>query len=74
MTTLSFSPQQTFKIQLVLVADNESDFPQSTNWTDSSIKLLPNIDPREDNYTDGIDRRELWVDKYEPLFPSPIQW
>ncbi len=71
MTTLSFSPQQTFKIQLVLVADNESDFPQSTNWTDGSIKLLPNIDPREDNYTDGIDRRELWVDKYEPLFPSP---
>ncbi len=71
MATLNFYPQQTFKVQLVLVADHESDFPQSTNWTDGSIKLLPNIDPHADSYTTGIDRRESWVDKYEPLTPSP---
>lgn len=72
MATLNFNPQQTFKVQLVLVADKESDFPQSTNWTDGSIKLLPNIDSLADSYTDGTDRREKWVDKYETFTPSPL--
>lgn len=71
MIRLNLVPQQTFKIQLVLVADNPSDFPTSTDKQDGSIKLLPGIDPRtETDYVQGTDRREFWVDDINNFTPG----
>lgn len=73
--TLGFSPQQTCKVEVVLVADSQSDFPQSMNRTDGSIKLLPSVDryPNADSSTkwesEKGDLRENWVDGIED-FPS----
>lgn len=73
--TLGFSPQQTCKVEVVLVADNQSDFPESTNRTDGSIKLLPSVDryPNADSSTkwesEKGDLRENWVDGIED-FPG----
>lgn len=73
--TLGFSPQQTCKVEVVLVADNQSDFPQSKNTTDGSIKLLPSVDryPDADGGTkwesDKGDLRENWLDGIED-FPG----
>lgn len=73
--TLDFSPQQTCKVEVVLVADSKDDFPTSPVdfKNDEAIKLLPTID----RYTDGTnewksekgDLRENWVDAIED-FPS----
>lgn len=73
--TLGFSPQQTCKVEVVLVADSKDDFPTSPVdfKNDEAIKLLPTID----RYTDGTnewksdkgDLRENWVDGIED-FPS----
>lgn len=73
--TLGFSPQQTCKVEVVLVANSQSDFPESMNRTDGSIKLLPSVDryPDADGGTkwesDKGDLRENWVDAIED-FPS----
>lgn len=73
--TLGFSPQQTCKVEVVLVADNQSDFPESMNRTDGSIKLLPSVDryPNADSSTkwesEKGDLRENWVDGIED-FPG----
>lgn len=66
MIELDFKPQQTCKVEVVLVADNQSDFPQSKNQTNGDIKLLPSVDRYEGGY-DGTDPnkgdlRENWVD------------
>lgn len=66
MIELHFKPQQTCKVEVVLVADRQEDFPQSLNLTDGTIKLLPSVDRYEGGY-DGTDPskgdlRENWVD------------
>lgn len=71
MISLNLIPQQTFKIQLVLVANQVSDFPVSQERQDGSIKLLPSVDPRAgDSYVEGIDRREFWVDEINNFTPG----
>lgn len=56
--SLNLVPQQTVKIQVVLVSDNESLFPENTDGKDGKVKLVPGIDPQGD----AEDRRENWVD------------
>lgn len=62
MTTLHFGPQQTCKVEVVLVADRMDDFPQSKDLTDGSIKLLPSVDRYDGAYQEGNDLRNNWVD------------
>lgn len=70
MIELEFKPQQTCKVEVVLVADSQDDFPQSASKTDGSIKLLPNVDRYNGGYnaTQG-DLRENWLDHIE-YFPA----
>lgn len=69
MIILNMVPQQTFKIQLVLVADQVADFPVSQDRENGSIKLLPSIDPRTASY-EGKDRREFWIDEINNFAPG----
>lgn len=63
MIELHFKPQQTCKVEVVLVADRQEDFPQSKDCTNGDIKLLPSVDRYDGSY-DGSkgDLRENWVD------------
>lgn len=70
MANLDLIPQQTFKIELVLVAGNPADFPRSQDKQNGDIKLLPSIDAHTDVYSNGIDRREFWVDRIDNFTPS----
>lgn len=75
--TLGFGPQQTCKVEVVLVADNQSDFPQSKNTTDGSIKLLPGVDRYEGAYDgtrEDADLRANWLDGIEdfPKTGAPV--
>ena len=82
MTELHFYPQQTCKIEVVLVANNESLFPtnaESGYQTDGEIKIVPSIDRYDGPYngeddTKGEDKtkgdlRENWIDAIEK-FPT----
>lgn len=77
---LNFGPQQTCKVEVVLVADKQSDFPQSTDITDGSIKLLPSVDryPNADSSTkwesEKGDLRENWLDGIQdfPETDAPV--
>lgn len=63
-------PQQTAKIQVVLVSKDGTKFPEVKDGTFKSgeIKMVPSIDPYTTSaYTPGVDRRETWVDKKEDL-------
>ena len=63
MINLGFGPQQTCKVEVVLVADKLEDFPQSKNLTDGKIKLLPTVDRYEGAYNSTTgDLRENWLD------------
>lgn len=70
MIELHFTPQQTCKVEVVLVADQVSDFPKSKNISDGSIKMLPGVDRYEGSYNaDTGDLRENWLDGIED-FPK----
>lgn len=72
MIELIFKPQQTCKVEVVLVAENTSDFPEETDLTNGDIKLLPSVDRYKDggDYdTDKGDLRENWLDAIED-FPK----
>lgn len=63
MIELHFKPQQTCKVEVVLVADDPNDFPESTSLTNGEIKLLPSVDRYADPYEGSKgDLRENWVD------------
>ena len=66
---LWLQPQQTAKIQVVLVSKDGTKFPKLTDGTtfkDGKIRMVPSIDPYTATaYVDGTDRREAWVDKKE---------
>lgn len=65
---LGLVPQQTVKIQVVLVSKDGSKFPEVTDNTfkDGKIKMVPSIDPYTTTpYVNGVDRREKWVDLKE---------
>lgn len=63
-------PQQTVKIQVVLV-NGTGDFPE-TDGKDGKVKLVPAIDPKLEapSDTEG-DNREYWVDTQDDFTPSP---
>ena len=69
---LDLIPQQTFKVEVVLVANDPASFPTTTDGTfkNGDIKILPGIDPRSESYTSGVDRREFWVDRMDPFTPD----
>lgn len=74
---LGFGPQQTCKVEVVLVANSKNDFPQSTDITDGSIKLLPSIDRYEgvyDGAREDADLREHWLDGIQdfPETDAPV--
>lgn len=70
MVEVHFGPQQTCKVEVVLVADNQDLFPASKNCTDGNIKLLPSVDRYEGAYNPSNgDLRENWVDNIED-FPK----
>lgn len=72
MIELHFKPQQTCKVEVVLVADNRDDFPtHDDNYkTKGDIKLLPSVDRYDGNYNSTTgDLRENWVDNIED-FPE----
>lgn len=70
LVSLNLAPLQTFKVQLVLVADQPADFPQSQDKQNGEIKLFPTIDPHTTGYTAGEDRREFWVDRIDNFSPG----
>lgn len=57
-TRLNFIPRHTFKIEVVVVAASESDFPDQ-----GSVKILPNVDPVDNTDLSADDKREAWYDK-----------
>lgn len=73
MIELDFKPQQTCKIEVVLVSDDPAKFPQSKNNTNGDIKLVPEIDRYEGPYDSSDpakgDLRENWLDAIED-FPK----
>lgn len=77
MINLGFGPQQTCKVEVVLVADALADFPESKNLTDGKIKLLPTVDRYEDGNTawdsDKGDLRENWLDAIKD-FPADDEY
>ena len=76
MVELHFKPQQTCKVEVVLVADNEGLFPtnEDTGWNkDGKIKLLPDVDRYDGTYQNGDDLRENWVDNIEN-FPKDDEY
>lgn len=67
MIDLRFKPQQTCKIEVVLVANSKEDFPTGTSedpdyQTNGNIKLVPGIDKYPNSYLEREDLRENWVD------------
>lgn len=61
LAQLWFYPKHTAKIEIVLVANNENEFPA----VDDNLKILPAVDPVStgnggDGYT--TDKREKWYD------------
>lgn len=74
MITLGFGPQQTCKVEVVLVANKIDDFPQSKSLTDGVIKLLPTVDRYEGDYnTTTGDLRENWLDAIKD-FPADDEY
>lgn len=74
MINLGFGPQQTCKVEVVLVADKIEDFPQSKNLTNGDIKLLPTVDRYEGTYDGNTgDLRENWVDGIKD-FPADDEY
>lgn len=69
---LELVPQQTFKVEVVLVANDPASFPKTTDtsYKNGDIKLLPSIDPYSTTYTSGVDRREYWVDRMDNFVPD----
>ena len=68
--SLNLVPQQTVKIQVVLVSDVPDLFPENTDGKDGKVKLLPGIDPQGD----AGDKRENWADIVEQPYggtPGP---
>lgn len=68
MVTLYLEPQQTVKIQVVLVSDDRALFPDATSQTDGVVKIVPGIDPQD--AATGEDRRENWVDIVQQPYGS----
>lgn len=64
--SLNLVPQQTVKIQVVLISSDESLFPDATTKIDGVVKLVPGIDPQD---ATG-DKRENWVDIVEQPYKS----
>lgn len=74
MINLGFGPQQTCKVEVVLVADEIGDFPQSKSLTDGKIKLLPTVDRYEGTYNSTTgDLRENWLDAIKD-FPADDEY
>lgn len=72
MIELHFKPQQTCKVEVVLVADSRNDFPthEDSYKTKGDIELLPSVDRYDGNYVSTTgDLRENWVDNIED-FPE----
>ena len=72
LVRLHLVPQQTVKIQVVLVSDDPDLFPDATTKTDGVVKIVPSIDPQDAG--SGEDKRENWVDIIEQPYgsaPSP---
>ncbi len=60
LVRLHLVPQQTVKIQVVLVSDDPDLFPDATTKTDGVVKIVPSIDPQDAG--SGEDKRANWVD------------
>jgi len=61
--SLTLYPKHTFKMEIILVSENESDF----NDGNPDIKVLPALDPA-DNTNPAIGTRAKWVDR---IIPQP---
>lgn len=59
---LSLRPKHTYKIEVVLVSDQE--FPASVDNRDGNIRILPDIDPADNGADPQVGRREVWFDNY----------
>lgn len=70
--SLNLVPQQTVKIQVVLVSDDESLFPEGTDGKDGKVKLVPAIDSQNNEEGTTGDRRENWVDIIEQPYGSAL--
>lgn len=74
MINLGFGPQQTCKVEVVLVADVLTDFPESKDLTDGKIKLLPTVDRYDGTYNANTgDLRENWLDAIKD-FPADDEY
>ena len=62
-TRLSFVPKHTYKIEVVVVAQDESLFPAG------DIKILPAVDP-VGNTVAGDGSRQIWIDKPAEIFAN----
>ena len=72
--SLNLEPQQTVKIQVVLVSDDPDLFPDATTKTNGVVKLVPGIDSQNNEEGAAGDRRENWVDIVEQPYgevPNP---
>ncbi|MCC8020246.1 MAG: hypothetical protein LIO85_10810 [Rikenellaceae bacterium] len=56
-TDLYFYPKHTYKVEIVVVSDDESDFVSADD-----IIILPNIDSKENTDTDLDGKRVKWYD------------
>lgn len=58
-TELWFYPKHTYKVEIVVVSDGEGPVPDL-----GVVKLLPNIDPVDNEDTDTDGKREKWYDDF----------
>lgn len=61
-TQLTFYPKHVYKLELVVVSDDVSSFPNQAD-----IKILPNIDSINNTNLTDDDKRATWFDKVVPL-------
>jgi len=58
-TVLTFYPKYTYKLEVVVVADDNTTFP-----TAADVQLLPEIDPLDTSDTSVDGKREKWYDNF----------